>query len=283
MSQSAEERAREFYAQTYDAAVSDWPGEIAFYQQLAAEACSQGGQVLELACGTGRVAIRLAQEGADVVGLDLSPPMLAAAREKSQELRNVRWVQADMRGFDLGETFSLVIIPGHAFQNLVTADDQVACLEAIARHLAPGGLLVMHLDYPELSWLAELTGDRGGVREPAEQFVHPQTGRPIRTTRSWSYEMATQTAIAQTVWEEIGDDGEVTERWESGPTRLHCVFRFEMEHLLARAGFAVEALYGDFFRQPLADGNSEMVWLARHQQTRAKSAAAPRSGDETCA
>ena len=45
--------------------------------------------------------------------------------------------------------------------------------------------------------------------------------------------------------------------------RLHCVFRFEMEHLLARAGLIVEALYGNFARQPLADTSSDMMWVAR--------------------
>jgi SAM-dependent methyltransferase len=230
---------------------------------LAAEAQAQGGKVLELACGTGRVACRLAQEGASVVGLDLSPPMLDVAREKSLGLRNVRWVQGDMRDFYLEEIFGLAIIPGHAFQNLVTADDQVACLEAIRRHLSPGGRLVIHLDQPELSWLGELSGDKGGVPEPAEEFVHPKSGRTIRTWRSWRYEPATQTAISETAWEEVGADDEVAERWESGPVRLHCVFPFEMQHLLARAGFALEAVYGDFSRQPLRGDSSEMVWLAR--------------------
>jgi hypothetical protein len=57
--------------------------------------------------------------------------------------------------------------------------------------------------------------------------------------------------------------GAVLERWQSEPVRLHCVFRFEMEHLLGRTGFAVDALYGDFFRQPLCDDSSEMIWVAR--------------------
>lgn len=67
----------------------------------------------------------------------------------------------------------------------------------------------------------------------------------------------------QTVWEEIGTNGQVVNREETGPVRLHCVFRFEMEHLLARSGFAVEALYGDFFRHALLDDSSSMVWVAR--------------------
>ena len=263
MSQSDSKQGWEFYAQTYDAVVPDWPGEIDFYRELAAEAHANGQAMLEVACGTGRVAIRLAREGFEVAGLDLSPAMLDVAREKSAGMSNIRWVQGDMRSFDLGETFGLAIIPGHSFQNILTAADQFACLASIRRHLVPGGLLVVHLDHPEMDWLGGLTGDQGGVFETKGQFTHPRTGRQFYTLQAWSYEPATQTAISHKVWEELGPDGQVVDRLDRGPVRLHVVHRFEMEHLLARAGFAVTALYGDFFRQAFRDKSSEMLWIAR--------------------
>lgn len=262
MSQFATQRAREFYAQTYDAAVSDWPGEIDFYRELATEAQANGRSVLEVACGTGRVALRLAQDGVAIVGLDLSPAMLAVARQKSAGLTQVRWVQADMRAFDLGQSFGLVLIPGHAFQNLVTTADQVACLTSIKRHLAPGGRLVVHLDHLDVGWLGDLQRAENGITQTAAMFEHPQTGRLVRTTQTWSYKAATQTAISQTTWEEIGPDGQVIDRWDSGPLRLHCLFPFEMAHLLARTGFESEAVYGNFYREALTDSASEMIWLA---------------------
>jgi SAM-dependent methyltransferase len=268
MSQFAGKREVEFYALTYDDSVPDWPGEIDFYREMAAGVKSNGGTVLEIACGTGRAAIRLAQDGVKVVGLDLSPEMLAVAKQKSVKLQTMRWVEGDMRSFELGEAFGLVLIPGHAFQNLNTPQDQVACLECIKRHLAPGGVLVVHLDHQDIGWLGELCGEKGGLFEPAEQFRHPNTGRQIRTLRAWSYEPSAQTAIVRTVWEEMGVDGQVINRWETSPIRLHCVFRFEMEHLLARVGFEVEAVYGDFFRQDLRDESAEMIWVARNRQTK---------------
>jgi ubiquinone/menaquinone biosynthesis C-methylase UbiE len=263
MGQTENEQAREFYAQTYDTSVPDWPGELDFYRRIAAGLKRHGMSLLEVACGTGRVAIRLAQEGTQVVGLDLSAKMLAEARQKSQRMDNIRWVEADMRLFELGEKFGLAIIPGHAFQNLNTPKDQVACLECIMRHLEPGGKLVIHLDHQDLSWLGGLVGEKSGIFEPAEQFKHPQTGRTVCAYRAWTYEPSTQTAICQTAWEEIDENGQVVERWQTDPTRLHCVFRFEMEHLLGRVGYTVEALYGDFFRNPLGDNSSEMIWVAQ--------------------
>jgi SAM-dependent methyltransferase len=266
MSKFASKRAREFYAQTYEATVPDWPGEISFYRKLAAKAHAEGQAVLEVACGTGRVAIRLAGAGFAVMGLDLSEAMLDVAREKSAGLDNIRWAQGDMRSFDLGEAFGLAIIPGHSFQNLLTAADQAACLASIRRHLVPGGQLVVHLDHPEMDWLGGLTGDQGSVFEETQWFTHPRTGSEVRTLQAWSYEPATQTAISHKVWEKLGPDGQVVDRLDRGAIRIHVVYRFEMEHVLAREGFAVAALYGDFSRQAFEDGSSEMVWVARREE-----------------
>jgi ubiquinone/menaquinone biosynthesis C-methylase UbiE len=122
MSRSAE--AKE--ARIYDSVVPDWPGEIAFYEGLVAAAAAEGGAVLEVACGTGRVALRLARPGVRVVGLDRSAAMLAMARQKGAGMPDVRWVEADMRSFDLGESFALAMVPGHAFQHMLTGGDQLA-------------------------------------------------------------------------------------------------------------------------------------------------------------
>jgi hypothetical protein len=93
-----------------------------------------------------------------------------------------------------------------------------------------------------MAWLGGLSGDQGGVFKPAGQFKHPQTGSQIHTSRAWTYEPATQSAIVQTVivqivWEENDEDGNVVNRWDMGRVRLHCAFRFEMVHLLRRVGF----------------------------------------------
>jgi len=263
---AGEQDADAFYAQTYDDSVPDWSGEIEFYRELAATATAKGGSVLELACGTGRIAIRLAQSGASVVGLDLSSDMIEVVRSKSAGLSNARWVEGDMRSFDLGQLFELVLIPGHAYQNLTTPQEQLACLECIRRHLRPGGVLAVHLDHINIEntrWLGDLCGEKRGVFEPAEQFHHPRTGRLTRASRAWTYEPSTQTAIVQTVWEELDANGQVVGRIAREPIRLHCVFRFEMEHLLARAGLVVEAMYGDFYRHELQDDSPGMIWVAQ--------------------
>ena len=261
---SIEPTAQELYAQLYDTAVPDWPGEIDFYCQLAQSTKAASGNVLEVACGTGRVSQQLAKSGVDVTGIDLSPELLEVAREKSADVQNIHWVVGDMRSFDLGQTFGLAIIPGHSFQFMLTPDDQVSCLECTKRHLSPEGVLVVHLDHQDVSWLGSLPRQAMGTFSEWRELKHPLTGRTIRTSNEWAFEPSTQTATVTTVWEEVGPGDVVVQRWQRDPMLLHCVFRFEMEHLLRRTGYSVEAVYGDFYKTTLKDESDQMIWVAKN-------------------
>jgi SAM-dependent methyltransferase len=260
--------AAQLYADLYDDSGVGWPGELDFYQALAATATARGEGVLEVACGTGRVTLPLARTGAQVTGFDRSPEMLRIARAKSGAATNPRWIEADMRSVALGESFGLILIPAHAFQSLLTPDDQVACLELLGRHLTPDGTLVIHLDHQDLDWLGSLPATGPGIYEDDGEVIHAVTGRRLRRLFAWSYQRAGQTATLALAWEEVGPEGDVRARWDLGPTPLHCVFRFEVEHLLARTGFAVRSVYGDFAGQALADDSSEMIWVARKTAAR---------------
>jgi SAM-dependent methyltransferase len=246
----------------YDQTVPYWPNELDFYLGLASEVLTQGGKILEIGCGTGRITLPLASAGANITGLDLSPAMLKVARQKSAGLENPRWVEGNLRAFDLGEHFDLIISPGHSFQFMLTADEQMECLETLKRHLAPGGVLSLHLDHQDLPWLAEVSGAKAGVFTPGSEVTDPH-GQRYRSFYSWNYEPATQTATTDKYYEKLGPHGEVLARIDRGPLQLHCVFRTEMEHLLARAGFEVLALSGDFARHPLQKTSSEMIWVLK--------------------
>lgn len=253
--------AEQLAAELYHHSLPEWPGETAFYRELAREASALG-PVLEVACGTGRIAIDLAQQGIPVTGFDLSKEMLGIARKASAGMQNVRWELADMRSFDMGERYALVLIPGHSFQFMLTPANQVACLTCIRSHLIPGGKLVVHLDHQDLGWLWNLYKVDNGKFEARGEVPHPRSGNPISVSRAWSYEPCTQTASVSTILEECDAQGNLVQRWERGPVALHCIFRFEMEHLLARAGFTVLALYGSFERAPLQDDSSGMIWVS---------------------
>lgn len=99
-------------------------------------------RVLDAGCGTGRVAVELARRGMDVVGVDLDPGMLVAAREKAPHLR---WVEADLAHFDLGPApdarFDAVVMAGNVLI-FVHPGAERAVVANCARHLRPGGLLI---------------------------------------------------------------------------------------------------------------------------------------------
>ncbi len=94
--------------------------------------------VLDAGCGTGRVAIELAARGIDVVGIDLDPPMLAAARAKAPQLD---WIEADLCNVSLPRTFDVVAMPGNVLI-FVNPGTEAGVVANMARHVCPGGLLV---------------------------------------------------------------------------------------------------------------------------------------------
>ena len=251
-------------ASRYDAAVPVEADEIDFYLKLARDAQADGHPTLEVACGTGRVAVPLARHGIHLVGLDLSPAMLAVASERSVGVDTVRWVEGDMRSFDLGESFGLVTIPAGSFHLLLTTDDQLSCLRCIWRHLVPGGRLALELDNPDVVAMGDWLSSKRGVlqRRPERDYRHPENGRVIRSWVTRDFRPSVQEEVSTGVREEVDDDGEVVSRAYS-TMRMRYVFRYEMEHLFARSGFEVEALYGSYSLAGFDDSSSEMVWVAR--------------------
>ena len=108
-----------------------------------------GGRVLELAIGTGRVAIPLAERGVSVTGIELSAPMVEQLRTKVDET-TIPVVIGDMATSVAPGEYSLVYLVFNTISNLLTQAEQVACFRNAARHLAPGGRFVIELWVPEL-------------------------------------------------------------------------------------------------------------------------------------
>ena len=106
--------------------------------------------VLELACGTGRVALSLARRGLNVVGLDFSEPMLRIARRKAARLglqKRTAFIRGAMQHFDLPGRFGSICIPFASLSLLLTAREQGECLAAIRHHLAPRGRLLLDMNF----------------------------------------------------------------------------------------------------------------------------------------
>ncbi len=255
---------KDFYdPEVYDARAQGVPGDVEFFLGLAQDAEAAGHPVLELATGTGRVAIPIARAGIRVVGLDASKEMLAQAAKKSSDLDNVRWVEGDMTAFDLPEKFGLAFIPFRSFQHLLTVEAQLSCLSCIHDHLVPGGRLAFDVFNPDLVIMGQWLGaKRGGLQKRRDDYVSPKSERVVKAWETHDYHPANQEVEATFIDEELDDDGVVVSKVYRG-LRLRYVFRFEMEHLLARTGFEIEDLFGDCYGAPFTDTSPEMVFVAR--------------------
>lgn len=132
----------------HDVECGGYEADLPLWEELAG---ANPGPVLELGCGTGRVALHLARRGHEVVGLDRDPELVAALGERAGELP-VRALAADGRDFDLGEQVGLALAPMQFLQLLATPAERIACLVAVGRHLPAGGMLaaaiVEHLETP---------------------------------------------------------------------------------------------------------------------------------------
>ncbi|TNC70387.1 class I SAM-dependent methyltransferase [Rubellimicrobium roseum] len=234
-------------AEVYDAIVAPGPCE-AFYREEARRA---GGPVLELACGTGRLTLPLARDGHEVVGLDASPAMLAAARRKAkgQGLR-LSFVEGDMAGFDLGRRFGLVILSCNSLAHLTRTADLRACLRTVRRHLAPGGRLAFDVALPDPGLLQD------GVTRRLDLGPNPASAVEAEET-AW-YDPMRQIRVAR--WR-VGPPG--GPRQDFAPLVLRQFFPREIPLLLELEGLGLEARYGDFARNPLEPWSLNQICVAR--------------------
>jgi SAM-dependent methyltransferase len=228
----------ELIAKSYDAVyakIRDPSGDAAFYFDLAK---ASGGSVLELGCGTGRILIPIARAGIPCVGLDASPAMLRVFKEKDS---SVELVRGDMRDFHLGRQFRLITIPFRAFQHLLDVESQLACLACVREHLAPGGTFALDVFDPKLEAILE--------PESVEAL-----GAEFDGTKRW--EKVSRDRTRQII--------DVTFRFEGAMTgeakiQMRWFYRYELEHLLARAGFRDLEFFGGFDRRPWTAGGETIL------------------------
>ena len=235
--------------------------DVAFYVD---EVSSADGKVLELASGTGRVLLPIARSGKEIVGVERSRGMLDRCREKlaaepSDVQARVRLHSADIRDFALEDRFAVVIIPFRAMQHLLSVDDQLACLDCIRRQLVPGGRLVFDVFNPDFARLSATTGEEF---EDTPDTLLPDGSHFRRTGRIVAVHRVDQVNDVELIYHITpAGGGEVERRVHAFPMRWY--LRFELEHLLARAGFSLECFYGNFDRSPLSDASPEIVVAAR--------------------
>jgi SAM-dependent methyltransferase len=219
----------EAFAESYDRWSANMTEDVPFYVGLARET---DGPVVELAVGTGRVAIPVARAiGRTVIGIDSSPAMLARAQEAGGDLLDLRL--ADMRDLRLEEPADLVYCPARSLLHLPTWADRRRVFERVAASLVPGGRFAWNAFAFDHAIAARLDGQL--QEEPVPHVLRYAVG-----------------------------DGRIDIVLDSGDTTsLWWATKNEWLGLLDVAGLETEALYGGFDRQPFDDESRELVWVAR--------------------
>lgn len=232
--------------------------DVPLYADYAAKA---KGEVLELACGTGRALIPLARKGFRVTGLDISDEMLKIARSKVRRLskaarQRIRLIHGDMTGFHLGRRFGLIFIAFRSFQHLLTKRDQGRCLDCVRRHLVPNGYFVLHLFAPRHDLLAQ--GHRSIY---LGSFYDPLNRCQVFRRAEDRYNLKDQTLHEDRFYEWTDRKGILHRHiWSFDFAYL---FRFEAELLLEKHGFKIESVFGDFRKSPYNYYSGEQVFVAR--------------------
>ena len=215
-----------------------------------------GGPILDLACGTGRTTLPMAEAGFKVTGVDINAGMLERAREKARERGlAIEFFQQDCTELDLSLTARMVTMNGHAFQEFLTNEAQDALLRSVNRHLDPGGVFIFDTRFPSRENLFRPEGEQHWGTSTDEQ------GRTLVASVIWSYDALTQVQDYIFI-DRLTDDAGVTEETRS-IGHLRYTWPRELERLLNEHRFDLETIYGNWEEAPLAEDSYDMVVIAR--------------------
>jgi SAM-dependent methyltransferase len=250
-------------ARLYDLDLAEDPGDVELYLALAART---GGPVLEIAAGSGRVAVPLAAAGHEVTIVDNDPAMLARAAKLAAEAgpevaARLESVEADLIDLKLpgGARFHLAILALNSILLLESRDTQQAAIETMARHLEPGGLAIVDVWLPSADELARYDG------RLSLEYVRddPETGFIVTKQTAAQHEPSTGHVDLTAIYEE-GSQGGAVSRWVR-EDRLRLLNADELRALAESAGLDIEVVAGDYGLDPIGPHDERAILVARRR------------------
>lgn len=236
----------------YDLQNSAWTEDIPFLERQIKH---YGEPVLELACGTGRITIPLAEKGIEITGLDLTEPMLAQAQKKAAA-RNlqIKWVLADCRTFRIPQSFRVIIFPFNSIGHLHDRESIEACFARVREHLTDDGRFIIDMFNPDLKILTRGPQERFSVGE----YLDPDGYGPVTITESNEYNAKKQ--INRITWRYRLKEHQ-TERVVHWGVRIF--YPQEFDALLHYNGFTIENKYGTYDEQPFTATSPKQLIVCR--------------------
>lgn len=234
----------------YDPVAGDNPAALGFYACLAG---ADPALVLDIGCGSGRLALPLAARGHLVTGVDASSTMLEEARRQAQaQGMQMTFVDADFRELNLSfKDFAFAFSATNTLLHLKADDDLLSCLRAVARHLRNGGRFAFDMFVPNPQILARSPG----LPLPIATFQHAELG-PIQVEEDTRYDAPTQMLAAAWTWR--GSNGRVLHRAEFA---LRQRFPDEAMALVSISPFCIVDRFGDFAGSAFTPDSQRQVYL----------------------
>ncbi|MBV9145332.1 MAG: class I SAM-dependent methyltransferase [Acidobacteria bacterium] len=251
-----------YYDEAY--ASADDLQDVQFYVEVARRF---GGPVLELACGTGRVLLPIAQNGISIDGVDSSPAMLEQLNKKlAQQEASVRQrvsvFSGDLRSFRGERRYGAVIIPFRPLQHMYTLDDQIAALKTAAFHLTDDGVLAFDVFYPRPESMLAGIGEEKLELEWNTKDDPPKTIR--RSVRKDSVDKIAQHFSATYLYRTYRDGKLIRE--ETAPLKMSWYTYPHLQALFLLAGLEPVEEYGDFDRTPMNNDSRQMIFVMRRSR-----------------
>ncbi|MFC2095741.1 class I SAM-dependent DNA methyltransferase [Candidatus Bipolaricaulota bacterium] len=213
-----------------------------FVESTLSEYGIKSGKILELACGTGILAIHLARSGHSVLGVDRSSEMVAIASAKGRHVKGVDFTVADMRTVKIDSSFDAALCMFDSLNYLVTLEDVSETLESVSRLLRENGVFVFDFNRP-LIYSAH--NGETLIRHVEDGILH----------QGLQYEVKQR--IARTVF-----------RFPNGDVETHNQRAYEEDEirpLLEIAGLSLKNCFSDFNRRPVSAASERIIYVC--QQT----------------
>jgi SAM-dependent methyltransferase len=212
------------------------------------------GAVMEVGTGTGRLFLEALKQGVDIYGIDISPAMLDVLKSRLSDKGKARVSLQDIRNFDTGCRFALVVAPFRVFMHLTNTVDQLTALNHVYDKLSEGGCFIFDLYIPNPALLAT------GMNEVMDFEGEYEPGNVVRRFVTSHSDMISQVnhLSMRFDWNEGIQNFSVT--WNS---ELRFFFRYELEYLLQQSKFRSWSIFGDYHENPLSEDSKEFVVVCR--------------------
>ena len=218
--------------------------------------------ILELGCGTGRVAIALAKEGFNITGLDLSNEMLDVFRQKFDKLdgnikNNIELVHGNMADFNLGKKFDLIIAPFRAFQCLTDEKDIENSINCVKNHLSDNGIFIInvfnpHPDRMNENWCYPLRTQWERLDETTGNYV-------IKKHSGDKIDLENRIIYVTFIYEVKDKSGNVSTLEDKLKLKYH--FETDLTEIIENAGLKINEKFGWYDKTSVEEANRELIFV----------------------